>query len=141
MGKINAGRVVLGGLVAGLVLNVVDYVVNGVWLMNDWNAALTALGKPAMNSSGIAVFVTLDFLIGIVLVWLYAAIRPRFGAGPRTAAIAGFVMWLLLSVFMGVVQLPDGLFPVKLILAPALVALVSYQIAAMVGGRLYAEAA
>ena len=35
--------------------------------------------------------------MGIGLIWLYAAIRPRYGPGPRTAAIAGFVMWLITS--------------------------------------------
>ncbi|MBI2073795.1 MAG: magnesium transporter, partial [Gemmatimonadetes bacterium] len=44
MGKINWGRVIAGGLLAGVVLNVFDFVVNG-WLLSDqWTAAMTALG-------------------------------------------------------------------------------------------------
>ncbi|HSE60477.1 MAG TPA: hypothetical protein VLA99_17380 [Nitrospiraceae bacterium] len=27
--------------------------------------------------------------------WLYAAIRPRFGAGPKTALYAGLGVWVL----------------------------------------------
>ena len=31
---------------------------------------------------------------GFLVVYLYAALRPRFGAGPRTAAIAAVFFWL-----------------------------------------------
>src|SRR5688572_17716239 len=95
MGKINWGRVVLGGLLAGLVLNVIDYLVYGVWLAADLNAAMQALGKSAMTMSTIVWFIVFDFLFGIFLVWFYAAIRPRFGPGPRTAALAGVAIWVL----------------------------------------------
>ena len=85
MGKINWGRVVLGGLLAGLVLNVIDWVVYGKVLAADFNAALQALGKGPMTGSMIIWFVIFDFLFGIFLVWFYAAIRPRSGPvrGPR----------------------------------------------------------
>jgi hypothetical protein len=33
--------------------------------------------------------------LGILSVWLYAAIRPRYGAGPTTSVIAGFAVWLV----------------------------------------------
>jgi hypothetical protein len=51
MGKINLGRVVMGGLLAGVLLNVVDFLVHGVWLMDDYTAAMEALGKEAMPTS------------------------------------------------------------------------------------------
>lgn len=40
MGKINWGRVILGGLVAGAVLNAVDWFMYGVWLTKDYAAAM-----------------------------------------------------------------------------------------------------
>ena len=45
MGKINLQRVIIGGLVAGVVLNVVDFVLFGVVLKDDMAAAMQALGK------------------------------------------------------------------------------------------------
>src|SRR5258708_38550465 len=97
MGKINWGRVVLGGLLAGVVLNVFDYVVYGVVLRPDFAATMQALGKPpgAMDSL-VPLFVVVDFVYGIGLVWLYAAIRPRFGAGVKTAVIAGGARWVFM---------------------------------------------
>ena len=36
-----------------------------------------------------------SFLIGLFAGWLYAAIRPRYGAGPKTALCAGLFVWFL----------------------------------------------
>lgn len=141
MGKINIQRVVLGGLLAGVVLNVIDYVLYGVILKSDFDSALQALGKPAMGGSMIAVFVFLDFLFGIFLVWLYAAIRPRFGAGPRTAVFAGLTMWVLYGLLHAVSEAPLGLFPTRLYVIGSVVALVQYPLAALAGARPYTEAA
>src|SRR2546422_8146050 len=53
MGKINWNRVVLGGLLAGGGLNVIDWVVYGKVLAADFNAALQALNKGPMTGSTI----------------------------------------------------------------------------------------
>ena len=36
-----------------------------------------------------------------VTVWLYAAIRPRFGPGPKTAICAGLIVWGLSYLYRG----------------------------------------
>ena len=87
MGKINWTRVILGGLVAGVIINVFESVLNGVILAKDMEAAISALGRQ-MGGGALAVFIAWGFLVGIFAVWLYAAIRPRYGAGPKTAACA-----------------------------------------------------
>lgn len=141
MGKINWGRVIAGGLLAGLVLNVFDFVVNGVWLADQWNAALAALGKGEMGGGMIASFVAFDFLLGISAVWLYAAIRPRFGAGPKTAAYAGLFVWVLVGLLQAVWQVPMGLFPTNLTLTGTAAALVFCPVAVVVGAWAYKEEA
>jgi hypothetical protein len=45
----NAKRIVLGGLAAGLVMDVLDGITNGVIFGPSWAAAYTALGLPASN--------------------------------------------------------------------------------------------
>jgi hypothetical protein len=52
----------------------------------------------------------LGLIGGIVTIWIYAGIRPRFGAGVGTAVRAGVVAWLLTNMipnlsFMWVAQL------------------------------------
>jgi magnesium-transporting ATPase (P-type) len=139
MGKINLQRVILGGLVAGVVLNVFDFVLYGVVFKDDYNAALQALGKPAMTNNMVLWFVALDFLFGIFLVWLYAAIRPRFGAGPGTAVKAGLAMWVLFGLLHALSEAPMGLFPQNLWVIGTLAALVVYPLAAVAGAKLYTE--
>jgi len=100
MGKINWGRALIGGLVAGLVMNLLWYAGWVLLVRPALGDALQAVGRPLQESvRGTVAMVVLSFLIGIVAIWLYAAIRPRFGAGPGTAAMAGVAAGLLLGVF------------------------------------------
>src|SRR5204862_6393528 len=95
MGKINMLKVLVGGLIAGVVLNIVDGFLFGYLLKDQMAAAMASINRPAMTNAQIPWFVILDFVAGVFLVWLYAAIRPRFGAGPATAAKAGFAGWFV----------------------------------------------
>jgi hypothetical protein len=141
MGKINWGRVVLGGLLAGVVLNVVDYLFYGVMMKQDLAAAMQALGKqPGAMDSLVPLFVTLDFVTGIALLWVYAAIRPRFGAGVKTAVIAGVAVWFFVGLLHALGEGPMGLFPQKVYTVGTVVALVQYAVAGAVGAYVYKEA-
>jgi hypothetical protein len=140
MAHTNRGRVILGGLAAGVVINVVEYVTNGVVLKDGWAHAMQALGKPTeLAPAAIVMFNIWGFLLGIAAVWLYAAIRPRYGLGPGTAVRAGLAAWAL-AVFLGdLVYYPLGLFPARLVVISAAVELVEVIVATMVGAWLYKE--
>src|SRR5712691_12137267 len=71
MGKINWTRVILGGLAAGLIINVFESVLNGMILAKDMEAAISALGRQ-MGGGALAMFIAWGFLVGIFAVWLYA---------------------------------------------------------------------
>src|ERR1051326_6128520 len=107
MGKINMMKVLVGGLIAGVVLNVVDSVLFGIVLKDQMAAAMASFNRPAMTNAQIPWFVFPDFVAGIFLVWLYAAIRPRFGAGPATAAKAGFAAWFVGMVLVDLFMWPQ----------------------------------
>src|SRR6267378_3620510 len=84
MTGINTGKVVAAGLLAGLVANAFDFVTNTYILAADWQALATAhnMDPAAMTSPAVAgTWIAVDFLFGLLLVWTYAAIRPRLGAG------------------------------------------------------------
>lgn len=140
MGKINLKGVIIGGLVAGVVLNVIDFLLFGVVLAGDIAASLQAAGKPAMGTSTMMLFVALDFLYGIFLVWLYAAIRPRFGAGPGTAVKAGLVSWVAVGLFHYLFEAPMGFtMPQNVMMIATLVGLVAQPLAVVVGAKFYTE--
>ena len=139
MGKINLKGVIIGGLVAGVVLNVFDFVLFGVVLKDQMAAMMQAMGKPAVSSGQMMYFTFLDFLFGIFIVWLYAAIRPRFGAGPGTAVKAGLAAWVVAGLLHALFEWPMGAWPQNTLVLVTLVALVQQPLAAVVGAKFYTE--
>ena len=140
MGNINIGRVLLGGLIAGVVLNIGEFVLNDFVLgaqMKDFMAT-HRFNEP--GGSFIALAVGLTFVLGIVIVLGYAAIRTRFGAGPKTAIIAALFAWFGIYFYSGLINgvlfaIPPG--TIALVLAWGLV---EYVLATLAGAVLYKEA-
>jgi hypothetical protein len=138
MGKINWGRVFLGGIVAGIIINIFEFVLNGVILNRDWDAAMKALGR-TMDPRAIAVFVIWGFLAGISAIWLYAAARPRFGPSAKTAALTGFAFWIFSYALPAMGQWALHLFPHRLIAIGTFVGLVEVVIGSIAGAAAYKE--
>ena len=138
MGKVNLSRVILGGVLAGIVINISEWLIHDVVLKEQFRAALQALGKTPPESGATIVWWFLwAFLLGITAVWLYAAIRPRYGAGPATAVRAGIAVWILSCVLMTIVMTNLGLFPFSPL---ALIwFLVEDVVATVVGAAVYKE--
>ena len=139
MGRINLKGVIIGGLVAGVVLNIVDFTLFGVILKDEMAAMMAAMNKPPMASSTMMWFVFLDFLFGIFLVWVYAAIRPRFGAGPGTAVKAGLLVWVVSGLFHALFEASMTMMPQNTLIMVTLVGLVAQPLATVVGAKLYTE--
>ena len=139
MGKINVTRVLLGGLLAGLVLNIGEYVLNELILKAQWSVFLAESGMGEYSVAQMAGFTIITFLFGIVLIWIYAAIRPRFGPGPKTAIIAGITMWAIGWLLIGASFITAGMFPTGLIVATIVWGLFEAPIAALAGAWLYQE--
>jgi hypothetical protein len=139
MGKINMGRVVFGGLVAGVVINIGEFILNMPILGRLWNEALQALNRPSMESELPTFFILLSFALGILVVWVYAAIRPRFGAGPLTAISAGLIVWALASLYPSAAMLPMNLFPRRLLFYAVAWQLFELPLAAIAGAWIYRE--
>ena len=138
MGKINWTRVILGGLVGGVIINIFEYVLNGVILAKDMEAAIRALGRQ-MGGGALVMFTVWGFLVGIFTVWLYAAIRPRYGAGLKTAACAGAAVWGLAYLLASVTPLALHPFPRRLMAIGLVVGLVEVIAGTLAGAWLYHE--
>ncbi len=139
MGSINHMRVLMGGLLAGLVINVGEFILNVPILGAQAEADLAVLGIE-QSGTAIAIYVTHAFVLGIMAVWLYAAIRPRFGAGPRTAVQAGVVVWVLVwSTFLAM-NSTRGLFSDSVQWITMAWGAVEMPLATVAGAWLYQEA-
>lgn len=141
MGGINVPRMLLGGLLAGFVLNIGEYVLNDIVLAEQWAAFMAESGMGAFGAGQVASIVVITFLFGIALIWIYAAIRPRFRAGPRTAIIAGLTMWAVAWLLIGASFFAAGMVPAGLTVTTIVWGLFEVPIAALAGAWLYREGA
>jgi hypothetical protein len=139
MQKINMARVVAGGLLAGVIISIGEYVLNMVLLRASWEKELNALRRAPTGNDSLLFLALLCFGLGVLMIWLYAAIRPRFGPGPTTAVGAAFVTWALAYLFPSAFALPMDLFPRNLFLYAVLWGLLELPIAALAGAWLYKE--
>jgi len=135
----NTSRIIGGGLLAGLVLNIGETILNTVVLGTQMDAALQKLGVQAMGGSTIALFVVMCFLLGIFSVWLYAVLRSHFGAGPATAIKTGLIVWLLAFVWPNVGVVGMGIMPARLVVMGVLWELVEIPLAVLAGAWVYRE--
>ena len=140
MPRINWSRALLGGIVAGVVWGTLYAPVHPLVEVHD------SLGRPVLPITPfrgatpvLRVLVVINGLVqGITTVWLYAAVRPGFGPGPKTAAIAGFAVWFL----VGWVHITWAAFTgarLTAVLSPIAANLPLVLLAGMVGAWLYKE--
>ncbi len=141
MSKINVGKVLLGGLVAGIVLNIGEALLNTMVLADAMKQEFERLKLPDPTaSSGFLIRVVgITFFLGIAIVYLYAAIRPRFGAGWKTAACAGVLAWFFVYLYAGYVYVAVGMVSMKLYLIGLVWGIVEYALGAIAGAYFYKE--
>lgn len=137
--SVNTGRVVLGGLLAGLVLNIGEYIFNDFVVgaqMKTWFAAHN-FAEP--TGKFVATAVGLTFVMGIVIVLTYALIRPRLGPGVNTAIVAGLILWFAAYFYVGIINGVLFGFTGNLICISLVWGIVEYVLAAIVGAWVYKE--
>jgi hypothetical protein len=142
MGKINIPRVVLGGLVTAAAFIVVEMIVEGaVRLISGFEegqllaeAYGVSLGGARFHIVNIGYFIVMCMLI----IWVYAAIRPKFGPGPKTALITSAV-FLLYFLLLGINLVNLGILPGKIGLISLAFNIVELPIAVLAGAFVYRE--
>src|SRR6266542_5970914 len=126
MNKINFGRVLLGGIVAGVILNLGEMALNGKILATQMTDFFKRCGFPEPGTYFFIIAIAITFVLGIVIVLGYAAIRPRFGPGPKTAIIAALFAWFGVYLYQNVIALGLGMVPIKLVAIALVWGLVEY---------------
>ena len=139
MPRINVPKVLLGGLAAGLVANAIDYVINAYLLANEMQEMVQRLNLRAdMVERSMWTWMGFDFVYGFLVVFAYAAMRPRFGPGPTTALIAGLCFWVgFTALFAALTAM--GLYTDAAFIKGAVFTLASSLVPALVGGAIYKE--
>jgi hypothetical protein len=141
MGRINYGRVVAGAIVAGAFYFVADGIIHGVFLGGDHMAAVTGAGKTVQHDpTAYAYFAAFDLGKGLVAVLVYAAARPRFGPGVKSAVWAGLVAWFAIEVLPSVAAMPFPFYSKSFYLKWIGLEVVPMVAGAILGAWVYREA-
>ena len=141
MNRINASRVLWGGVVAALIFFVGDAIVNCTLLNAQWSDALKVVGMSSADEAfhHPSYFTIYDLLKGLIAIWLYSAIRPRFGSGPLTAIITGIAVWALVLPVPMIGLLPMRFLSPQFAATWSILALVPIVAGTLVGAWLYRE--
>ncbi len=137
----NWKRIALGGLLAGLVMNVVDFAVGIFYLMDRYMALQKEgifLKEPRLPFTPL--WIGGIFCIGLLCAWFYAAVRPRLGGGPKTALLVGLALALMTHVPYNVSMASWGQQGRLLPFAWMVVGIVEVIVGTLVAGWLYKEA-
>jgi hypothetical protein len=139
MNGINVSRWLTGGLAAGILIWLMEGAASALYM----SAMIDALEPHGLavdtTSAGIRWSLVVSLLSGLTLVFFYAAARPRFGPGPRTAVTIAIALWCgsWLVALIGYQML--HLFPPALLVTWGATGLVEWVIAGLVGGWIYRE--
>jgi len=79
-----------------------------------------------------------DCLQGISILWLYPAIRPRYRPGAKTAVIAAFAWWFIVSLG-DATWCSFGFFLASTVIPLIIETLPAPVIATLVGAKFYRE--
>lgn len=141
MSAIDVERWIGGGIAAGALIWVLEGAASVLYI-DRMEEAMAAHGLSMEMTAGIFLSsVAVSLVSGLVVVFVYAAARPRFGPGPKTAVIAALVLWLggYLLTLIGYRMM--GLFPDSLLALWGVVGLVELVLAGLLGGWIYRERA
>ena len=139
MQGINMGRVIVGGIAAGVVYDIIEIGANSFLFAEQGQEIMERLGMAEPSGAQMGMFLALGLAIGITIAWTYAAVRPRMGEGPGTAICAGLVAWTFLALFLNLSWMIIGLLPVGFGITITVFQAVEFSAVGYVAGMLYKE--
>ena len=139
MSQVNIGGVLRGGVAAGVIMNISEFILNVPVVGAQVEAEMALRNLPEPSGAQIAVFVGLTAVLGFITVWLYAAIRPRLGPGPTSAMCAGLIVWACSYLYSAITLGTIGFQSMGLVVTIIIWSLVEMLIASAVGGYFYTE--
>ena len=143
MAKMNVGRVIICGIIAGVICFLGDGIVHGMLLKDRWAAIMAALGRTGngdVGSQNFGIFLIYDLLKGLIALWIYAATRPTSGPGPVTALKAAILVWLLVIPVPIIGLLPMRFFDLRFALLWSLYGIVPIIVGTLAGAWMYRDA-
>ena len=142
MTQINWGRLFIGSFVAAIIMFVTDGFIHETIVKADWTAVYDGLRTtmPEPHGTSMVYFGIYELGRGFTAMMFYVLMRAFFGAGPKTAVLAGIVGWIAFSLTAPVQFIPLGFFSNALWLKVGAIHLVTSIVATIAGAALYKDA-
>lgn len=144
MEKINLTRVLIGGILASVVFIIAEVIVEGLLYLiigfNEADLAREYFPTIVLSGTRYQIINILYLLVSCTAaIWLYAALRPKFGEGLKTAFIASILFIFVIFLFM-VNNVNMGLFPLEPALISLALSLAEFPISIAAGAVVYKAA-
>ena len=139
MNQININRVLLGGMVAGFLINIGEFILNAILLRAHIEADMKRMNLTPPGFGFAALAVALTFIFGILAVLIYAMMRSRLGPGPKTALLTALILWFCLYAYSGTINMLLISVPPKIIIMILAWGIVEYPVGILAGAWLYRE--
>jgi hypothetical protein len=139
MSRINSRRVLLGGAVAGIIINIGEVVLNGIILREHIEADMQRMHITPPGNGFAALAIALTFVFAVIAIFVYAMARARFGAGPKTAVLVALLLWFCVYAYSGTINMLLINVPPKLVAMVLAWGLVEYPLGILAGAALYKE--
>ena len=141
--SISVKRVVLSGLIAGPIELVLKIIEGELYLNSLFRAAIEKIHPDGMTNplgpSGMAGFITITLLLGLMHMYIYAAMRPRFRARLAAVVSAALAAGTVEALNWGIVGL-IGIFTWWHICVEATMTVGNMVIAVFAGAMVYKDA-
>ena len=142
MNRIKVGRMIISGVIVLIVFLVVEIVIEQLvgrylftGIIEEWFEVLTIQDWMVANH---VLNIVIVLASSIMVMWLYAALRPMFGVGTKTALIASLFVLTFISAY-AINETNLGLYPIQVTLIQLFYWVVELPIA-VVAGAFYYEA-
>ena len=142
MTRINWARLIVGTLIAAIIMFLTDGFIHEAILKTDWQAVYAGLrtAEPAEHGASMAYFAVFEVGRAFTAMLFYVTMRALFGAGPKTAVLAGIAGWIAFSLTGPAQFIPLGFFSNVLWLKVGAIQLVTSIVATIAGAALYKDA-
>ena len=141
MNQINIKRLLLAGVVVFVSWIVIEVALEQILATLVFGQSTSEMWMQAVEVNELSgLRVGINLLVGllncIVMIWIYASLRPMYGVGTKTALItAAFgVVWIL-SIFVNITNL--GLLPPRLALIEGTFEAIEVPLAMLIGALIY----
>ncbi len=141
MRNVNWGKFVLGALIVTAICFISDGFLHQKVVHTQWLDLFAKLGTnpPEHGGLGMVWFLIFEAGRGFLTMYVYVLLRPRLGAGVKTATWAGVVSWVAFSLTGPSQFVPLGLYSDSLWFTVAVYQLVFSIVAAIAGAAPYSE--